>query len=304
MDSYILSTVFTNPQFPRETRMAERKNNSWRVWLGWTIIAVVVSPVVMKLALPMAWGLRERVRRDQVKSNLNQIGLALHNYDNNGHLGQIGLALRDYEKEHQAFPPAAHPNTELTVEHRLSWLAELLPHLKHQDLYEQINFEKGWDDPANAAPLITRIESFNGILRDKAKSAYGTTDYVGLAGVGKESAALEVIDPRAGFFGWNRATRISDIKDGTSNTMAVAEAMNNLGPWGAAGSSTIRSLTAQPYINGPDGLGNPARYAQGMSVLFADGSVRLISKDTEPSVLEAISTINGGEQVATPRSLR
>ncbi len=68
-----------------------------------------------------------------------------------------------------------------------------------------------------------------------------------------------------------------------------------LGPWAAGGQATVRALTAKPYVNGPDGFGSGQ--PDGMFVGMADGSVRFISKDIDPSLLERLATIHGGEPV-------
>ena len=65
----------------------------------------------------------------------------------------------------------------------------------------------------------------------------------------------------------------------------------------AGGRPTIRALTKKPYIDGPDGLGG---HPEGCQVGFADGSVRFISKTVDPKVLEAMTTIAGGENVGAP----
>ncbi len=41
--------------------------------------------------------------------------------------------------------------------------------------------------------------------------------------------------------------------------MMIAESQGYTGPWAQGGSATIRALTQQPYINGPDGIGGPFR---------------------------------------------
>ena len=51
----------------------------------------------------------------------------------------------------------------------------------------------------------------------------------------------------------------------------------------------------KPYVNGPDGIGGP--YRGGCFVGFADMSVRFISKQIDPSVMEAMMTICGGEAI-------
>jgi prepilin-type processing-associated H-X9-DG protein len=104
-----------------------------------------------------------------------------------------------------------------------------------------------------------------------------------------------VTSEKAGVFGYNRATRIQDIRDGTSNTMMITETHKDFGPWSAGGPSTIRSLTTKPYINGPDGIGGPT--PGGCNILLADGSVRFVSESVDPKIFEALSTIRGGETV-------
>ena len=121
--------------------------------------------------------------------------------------------------------------------------------------------------------------------------------YAGMAGVGKDAPLLKTEHKRAGIFGYNRVTKFRDITDGLSNTIMITEVNNKgAGPWAQGGESTIRSLTKKPYINGPDGIGGRKKLGA-VHVLLADGSVRLISKDIDPAVMEALATKGGGEVV-------
>jgi len=63
----------------------------------------------------------------------------------------------------------------------------------------------------------------------------------------------------------------------------------------AGGKATIRGFSKSPYLNGPDGIGSP--HSGVVQVLMADGSVRAISVNTDESVLEAIATKAGGEEL-------
>jgi len=63
----------------------------------------------------------------------------------------------------------------------------------------------------------------------------------------------------------------------------------------AGSNATMRSLTKQPYINGPDGIGGP--YTGGCNMGLADGSVRFLSENIDPKVLEALATMAGGEVI-------
>jgi hypothetical protein len=75
----------------------------------------------------------------------------------------------------------------------------------------------------------------------------------------------------------------------------IGECNKDLGPWIAGGRATIRALTKKPYVDGPDGLGgeHPGAWVIGM----ADGSVHAISTSIDPKVLEALTTIAGGEKI-------
>ena len=101
-------------------------------------------------------------------------------------------------------------------------------------------------------------------------------------------------DPGAGAFGFRRKIAPADIADGASDTIALMGVERRLGAWGAGGDATVRPLTKKPYINGPDGFGSGQ--PDGMFVGMADGSVRFLSQDIDPAVLEALATIHGGEK--------
>lgn len=237
-------------------------------------------PVLAALLLPAVQQAREAARRTQSQNNLKQIGLALHNFHD----------------VNQNFPAGTHENEKLKPEKRLSWQAEILPYVDQAAIYNQINFNKAWDDEANAEIVKIQLPVYlNPSLVVAPNGKVGLTHYVGIAGLGKDGPLLPVDNAKAGFFGYDRVTRIQDITDGTSNSMAVCNASKDLGGWATGGPSTIRPLTKKPYINGPDGLGGV--HAGGMHVLFADGSVRFISEHINADLLEALTTISGGEAV-------
>ena len=77
--------------------------------------------------------------------------------------------------------------------------------------------------------------------------------------------------------------------------MMVIEASDH-GPWSGGGYSSVRAFTEQPYLHGPDNIGNPWT-SRGTEVLLGDGAVRTLSNDIDPTIIEAMSTIAGGEAV-------
>jgi hypothetical protein len=252
--------------------------------------SVATTGVLVGLLLPAVQQAREAARRTQSMNNLRQLGIALHNHHD----------------VHQKLPSGTHPNEKLKPEKRLSWQASILPYIEQQALYRTLDFDEAWDSEANQPHARHTLPVFlnPGIAAgsyeqavEKARAGeYGQTHYVGIAGVGKDAPTLPVTDQRAGMFGYERATRLADVLDGLSNTVMVSEASKDFGPWAAGGSATIRAFTTKPYINGPDGIGGPWS-GDGCQMLLGDGSARFISKSIDPGVLEALSTIRGGEVV-------
>jgi len=232
------------------------------------------------LLLPAVQAAREAARRTQSANNLKQIALALHNY----------------HAEHHSFPQGTHPNANLKPEKRLSWQAESLPWVEQKAVYNQIDFKKAWDDPANQKAIGNVIPTYlNPSIGETKVNGLPVTQYVGMAGLGPDGPTLPVTSPRAGVFAYDRVTRLRDITDGSSATIMTSECSAGLGSWAAGGSPTIRPLTKRPYIDGPDGLGG--QHPEGCTFGMVDGSVRFINKDIDPKVLEAMTTIAGGESV-------
>jgi hypothetical protein len=209
---------------------------------------------------------------------------------------QMMLALHNYHDVHRSFPAGTHPNPDLKPEKRLSWLADILPFVEQTTIFNRIDFHKSWDDPANQPAVSSSVLVYlNPSQSQPTNGGHPVTNYVGLAGLGSDGPTLPLTSPKAGCFAYDRVTRIRDITDGTSSTAMISEVSKDMGSWAAGGRPTIRPLTAQPYINGPDGFGGA--HPGGCLIGMADGSVQFFSDKVDPKVMEAIVTIHGGETV-------
>lgn len=242
--------------------------------------SVGVVAVLIALLLPAVQQAREAARRSQSKNNLKQLALSLHNYHDS----------------YNQLPPGTRPNPKLKPEERLSWIVDILPYLDQAPLFNKVDLKAGWKDKSNEivkTPLAILLNPSQS--SPSVRDGYGVTNYVGIAGMGKEAATLPITDNRVGMFGYDRAVKFRDVTDGLSNTMMITDASKDFGPWAQGGTATIRALTTKPYINGPDGIGSP--HAGIINVLMGDGSVRAVSQNIDPKVFEALSTIHGGEDV-------
>ncbi|MFV0444533.1 MAG: DUF1559 domain-containing protein [Planctomycetaceae bacterium] len=253
---------------------------------GDAVTATAVVAVGVALLLPAVQQARMAARRVQSQNNLKQQALALLNYEATyGHL-----------------PSGTILNANLTPEQRLSWVVELLPYIEFSALSDRIDRSAGWADGNNVQAAATALPTFMNPGLQEGETTFdddgrplGMMQYVGIGGLGEDGPLLKVNDPKAGLFGYDRQTRFRDVKDGLSNTVMISEAYGLFGGWMQGGRATIRPLTEQPYINGPDEIGGP--FPGGANMSFADGSVRQISQEIDPTVMEAITTIAGSEVV-------
>ena len=251
---------------------------------GGSSTAVLAVPLIAgstALLLPAVQAAREAARRSQAQNNLKQLGLAAHNY----------------HSTYNTFPRGTVEGTDLPPEQRLSWVVALLPYLEQQAMTERLDPKQAWNAGPNDLVARTAIpDLLNPSLPDLETTGegYAPTHYVGIAGVGEDAATSPTPTRKTGVFGYDRATALRDLRDGTSNTLMYGSVHENVGPWAQGGRATVRAFTQRPYIDGPDGFGG---HAGGTNFLAADGSVHFISENIDPAVLEAMATASGGEIV-------
>ncbi len=217
---------------------------------------VAVAPVSVALLLPAVQSARAAARRVTSMNNMKQIMLALLNY----------------HSVHKKFPPAYA--TDADGNPTVSWRVLILPYIEQQMLYEKFKLDEPWDSPHNK-PLSETVVPIYQSPGSNARP--GWTNYLGAAG---EKALFTGKD----------GTRIADIRDGSSNTVAVVEASDDKAvPW------------AKPvdFEYDPDdpmaGLGGVR--PGGFIAAFCDGSVQFISDSMDEQVLKALFTRNGGEVI-------
>ena len=226
-------------------------------------VSVPVMGILLALLLPAVQAARAAARRVACVNNMKQLGVAMHNFnDAHGHLP----AMRDPDSPEQ--PPC-------------SWRVQLMPFLEHDPRFEQYDADQDWDSPTNQR-LADPMPSF---YRCPCNPTDGSldTDY------------LTIVGPNAAFRETG-STRFSDISDGISNTMIMAESHHSGIHW-----MEPRDLKAEDVAFGINSSAEGSIQSEHpgvANVLFADGHVQSMSEDIDPEVLKAMSTINGGEPVS------
>ena len=244
--------------------------------------SVPVVAVMTALLLPAVQQAREAARRTQCKNNLKQIALATWNYEATyGHLPS-GTIVDSAEKP----------------EDRLAWTVKMLPYLDQLPVYEQFDLKAGWEaDPNydlgydNPQPVF--LCPSNGDT--ETAEGFPVSHYAGVAGAGEEAATDDAAPADAGIIGYERETKVSEVRDGTSNTLMYVELSGGYGPWTRGGPTTTRATSGEPRVNGPDGIGS--RHVGGVQAALCDGSVRFISENIDPEVFKALTTKAGNERL-------
>ncbi len=241
------------------------------------LIALIAVAIVLEResrVFPCDW---PRARQIQCLNNLKQLGLAIHTY----------------ETANGVFPIGTLPDPDFSPDCRLGWNYLIAPELEIRAPFADGELALACDDPSLEAfraqpPYLLSCPE----LLDRANA-----NYVGIAGLGLDAQDLAKVHPRAGCFGNNRVINASDIRDGASQTMMVAESNQRVGPWFAGGRATVRGLdpSRQSYIGPKDQFGGIHKGL--VNVLMADGSVKILKNSIDPKVFEAVSTIAGGDPV-------
>jgi prepilin-type N-terminal cleavage/methylation domain-containing protein/prepilin-type processing-associated H-X9-DG protein len=304
------------------------------------LVVIAIIAILIGLLLPAVQKVREAAARTQCANNLKQLGLALHNYHD----------------VNQKFPPAAKWDFDApagTPQNyvRYSLWAKILPYIEQDNIYRQYDFTVQWSKQTAliAVPIKTYqcpsaqnprfVTTAQGNLR-------ATTDYAPVSGVNPGIANAGVVAARSDYSGFfknvwkdgDATTRIADITDGTSNTVAVIEDAGRPDLWvgGTKNTSlvlpdesnpdesaeTAGNVTGAPWaqprnqvvvagwntatnsyfgpcvINCTNSQEVYSFHSGGANFLFGDGSVHFIAQTVSPETFVSLVTKSAGEVIS------
>jgi prepilin-type N-terminal cleavage/methylation domain-containing protein/prepilin-type processing-associated H-X9-DG protein len=206
------------------------------------LVVISIIAVLIALLLPAVQSAREAARRAQCVNNLKQIGLGIHNY----------------ESANGSFPPGAITYQEApldcaTPQRGYTMQCMILPYMELSTIYNALNTSWATGGPqgsghagaTNRTGLIAQIKSYVcpsdfpqvPYTISQSSNGYSQTSYAGVAGtndiwhywcncpagVGGQDCAGSIEIKPDGIFGRNWTFRISNVTDGTSNTLFVGE---------------------------------------------------------------------------------
>jgi prepilin-type N-terminal cleavage/methylation domain-containing protein len=315
-----------------------------RVKVGFTLVellvVIAIIGILVAMLLPAVQAAREAARRSHCRNNLKQIGLALLNY----------------ESAQSSFPPGGLWSG--TGSYGFSWIVRILPYLEESSIYQKLDWTGanyggalGWLG-ANATNAQTLGSVQFPVLYCPSSSLPtmvlntggwtvndSSTMYAGISGATNDKTAVDKTGAGAapgrlssgGVLISLAGVRIADIRDGTTNTIAVGEQSDFcsdatgaqsdcrsdcghgfcMAPGNDGWERIFNMTTVVNGINeksanafGVPGNCGPNRAIQsahpgGAHVAVADGSVRFVAESLDIQTLYNLANRNDGHVIST-----
>ena len=240
------------------------------------IVALIACGILLSF-FALDWllpgvGSRTPARRTMSKNNLKNHGLAAWNW-------------------HEANGRAAPPGMTIDAEGRPlhGWTTFLLPYLDQGPLYNRVDFDRPWDDPAHAEVFAESFELCSNPGLDGPRRPETLIDYAA-------NVRLLPVRPAEAWAGEPVAEggAAMGAADGLSQTVLFGEITQGRPPWGQPGNlrDPALGIGAESGFDGPwetsDGAG-------GCQFAMCDGGVRFVSASVAPEVLRAFATPAAGD---------
>jgi len=258
------------------------------------LVVIAIIAVLIGLLVPAVQKVREAAARAQCQNNLKQVGLALHNFADTYRAFPPGrVATRN------GIPRLGVPATPTGTVPSHSWVPFVLPYLEQEalsNLYRRDVPTQGWANPLNrpnvtsiqllvlqcpaAKPNRMHVEAFPATANNTPWGA--CMDYAAIKGIRTGAGQLatsgfvDAVTNAEGAMPDSEMRRLTDIKDGTSNTILIAECAGRPEIWRAGRLVSLAELDpTNPRYPIEDAAGGDmpgGAWAEQQNAFFLDGS--------------------------------
>lgn len=183
------------------------------------LVVIAIIAILIGLLLPAVQKVRDSAARMQCANNLKQLGISIHNF-----------ASTNNEK----FPTSTRPGG-VTTSPRISWAVALLPYLEQENLVKNYDFNTTWSSASNLpitkqpikmlqCPSSPEPSRLDGDPQTGVWDIVGITDYGAVSTLSPIATNVNTTGfPIPGIMEKNKTVRITDVRDGLSNTLAIVE---------------------------------------------------------------------------------
>ena len=307
------------------------------------LVVIAIIGILIGLLLPAVQAAREAARRMQCTNNLKQLAIAMQTYANqNGDKFPIAMQVGWHFRT---------DNAGDNFTDTFSWHARTLPYIEQEALFSTLDFSKRVNQGNHYEYRIALIPTHQCPTEPDAIGEKNARDWCArrscyVVNLGNSNYAQNDVnnwDGRGSYknkkapFTYNKAVKISDLKDGTSNTLCLSEVQVNpnedgyQGNYGVAMFSNGAGFTAYlgpnstyscdhgrqgwnqddftpPFPNhGGSGDGQwgaacfdaRSSHSGGVNAAMCDGSVRFVPTVVDLDVWRSMATSKGQETIST-----
>ena len=318
------------------------------------LVVIAIIAILIGLLLPAVQKVREAAARMKCSNNLKQVGLAMHNYHD-------AVGTLPYGEGPGSSQVGTAPGTSATARGCCwgDWQSLILPYLEQEAMFKGWVNHSGSDNAGRAitgtavrlrygdSPNVENVTSkrlsiltcpsdtpnpgaitptINGVTYSITSHNY-VVNYGNTNNYGVDITTPVALQFGGAPFGWApKIFKLTDLTDGTSNTMLASETVQGIGSdlrgftWWAPGAqfttvygpnSTSPDIVTQNCNNQParnlpcvdnggqwNILAARSRHTNGVQALMGDGSVRFVPQSIDINVWRAMSTSRGGEVIS------
>jgi prepilin-type N-terminal cleavage/methylation domain-containing protein/prepilin-type processing-associated H-X9-DG protein len=308
------------------------------------LVVIAIIAILIGLLLPAVQKVRDAAARSSCQNKIKQLALALHNYHDANSKLPPGCQ--------EDVLPNPNPAGNTTYIKGTSWIVFCLPYIEQEALYRQYNFTQAYNSTANGlvganvVPTIycpggpdpkRYLDPNSNVTTNPSTHYYGvmgpgyptnptnitingvsypyTVGNAGANGAWSAHGMLSQYRETSGSVSTFRQVKITDVTDGSSNTLMVAEMSMNLpasqsnqyrtwirGNNGGAGACKVVNYPINStFYNGSNNfnaISFGSNHSGGCNFAMGDASVRFLRQSIDLNVYMASSSMNSGEVVS------